>query len=226
MTTTPEQLRDLVANELGLLRLGQALQDQDKVRIESAYRHVHAALTTEKLITHAVSDAMPDDIVPVLISLVAEACANTYGVSEERLARIKLAVAEAPSVLRRLLASGYSGHTELQKFLDQVAASLGVSRVGQPLRAEHAEIISNGYVRVFNTLKEDGLTSWGVDLAPPYKLWASVGALVAEACLPPLRDKIAPEVYQEIKLESSDALRQLMKLQQQPHQSKTTEVDY
>lgn len=226
MTTTPEQLRDLVANELGILRLGQALQDQDKVRIEAAYKHVHTALTTEKLITHALGDAVADDIVPPLVALVADYCASTYGISEVRLARIKLAVAEAPALLRRLLASSYAAHTELQKFLDQVAAGLGLSRVGQALRTEHADIVLNGYHKVFNTLKEDGLTSWGVDLAPPYKLWAPITAMVAEACLLPLRDVVTTDTYQKIKLESADALRQVMKMQQQPYQPTTEPTDY
>ncbi len=77
------------ANELGLLRLGQSLQAQDNTRITSAYDEVYAILKKDGLAVWASDGTIPAEIVPHLVTLMANTCLQTYGVSNDRYTRIK-----------------------------------------------------------------------------------------------------------------------------------------
>lgn len=92
MSKTKAQIRDRAATELGRLKLGQSLQNQDKVRIEEAYDEVYADLKSDGLNTWASTGSVPDELVPFVSGLVALRCANTYGVSVERFNRIAAVV--------------------------------------------------------------------------------------------------------------------------------------
>lgn len=52
---TKAETRDRAATDLGILRLNQSLQHQDKVRVEAGYDEVHADLKEEGLATWARS---------------------------------------------------------------------------------------------------------------------------------------------------------------------------
>lgn len=81
---------DRAANECGVLRLGQSLQTNDQTRFQSGYDEVHADLETEGLATFSSTAAIPNNLAPWVVWLVAQNCAGTYGVSGERYNRILL----------------------------------------------------------------------------------------------------------------------------------------
>ena len=105
--TPYEQIRDRAGADLGILRLNQQLQDQDKVRSESAYKEVYAQLKKEGLATWPYDENVPDEVVPYVVSLVAENCLATYGVSDKRYQRIKVEAARAMAEIRKNLAIDY-----------------------------------------------------------------------------------------------------------------------
>jgi hypothetical protein len=109
---TKAEVRDRAANDLGILRLGQSLQDQDKTRIESAYSEVYAALKKDGIATWASTGAVPDELVPHVAALVAHNCLNTYPASPERYQRIMNAAgmngAIAKREIRKMVAPDYA----------------------------------------------------------------------------------------------------------------------
>ena len=100
---TKAQVRDRAAGELGILRLGQSLQHQDKVRIEAAYDEVYEALKDEGLAIWASTAEVPTKLVPHVVALVADNCLNNYGVSIERYNRIKLAAGTDGEIAKRAI---------------------------------------------------------------------------------------------------------------------------
>lgn len=100
---TKAEVRDRAATDLGILRLGQALQSQDVTRIENAYAEVHAMLVDEGLAVWAYASEVPDAIVQPVVSLIADNCLNTYGVSEIRYQRIKLEASGAMAKIRKFV---------------------------------------------------------------------------------------------------------------------------
>lgn len=76
------------ANALGLRRLNQAIAAEHSTRIGEAYDEVYGQLKDEGLATWASTGSVPDAIVPHVSALMAANCLDSYGVSEERFARI------------------------------------------------------------------------------------------------------------------------------------------
>lgn len=87
MALTANDIRDRAAQELGILRLGQSLQNQDDVRVTQGYSEVYADLQKDSLATFAQT-SVPDELAPHVIFMVAHNCMGSYGVSEARYARI------------------------------------------------------------------------------------------------------------------------------------------
>lgn len=100
---TKAEIRDRAANDLGILRLGQSLQHQDKVRIESAYDEVYEELKDEGLAIWASTAEVPTKLVRHVVALVADNCLSTYGVNEARFARIKLAAGQDGETAKRAI---------------------------------------------------------------------------------------------------------------------------
>lgn len=114
---TAAEIRNRAGNDLGLLRLNQSLQAQDSTRITSAYAEVYAALKKEGLATWAYAGAVPDELVPHVVAMVANNCLNTYGVSADRYTRIKAAAGTkddeiARAAIRRLATPDYSSQDD------------------------------------------------------------------------------------------------------------------
>jgi len=97
---TQAEIRDRAANDLGILRLGQSLSAENATRITEAYTEVHAMLADLGLAVWAIANEVPDAIVQPVVSLVAENCLNTYGVSDTRYQRIKLEASQAEKKIR------------------------------------------------------------------------------------------------------------------------------
>jgi len=114
--TTVAQIIDRAAGDLGIKRLNQPLQDQDKKRIESAYNEVYADLKEDGLATWTSSGEIPSKVVPFLATLMAVNCLNNYGVSDKRYQRIKLAEKGAKRGIRRLVITDHVSSSEPTDF--------------------------------------------------------------------------------------------------------------
>lgn len=88
MASTKNEVRDRAAEELGRLRLGQALQNQDDVRITKGVDEVYDTLKEKGLRTWATDGNVPDRVVPWVAGMVAMNCAVTYGISDARYNRL------------------------------------------------------------------------------------------------------------------------------------------
>lgn len=109
---TKAELRDRAAQDLGILRIGQNLHHQHKVRVEAAYDEVFAQLREDGLATWASTGTSPDELTPHIASLMADNCLGTYSVSAERYNRIKLAATVGDREIRKFTAADYASQEE------------------------------------------------------------------------------------------------------------------
>lgn len=106
MALTKNQIRDRVASDyLGILQLDQDLQHQDNTRISQAYDEVYEYLKTKGLATWSSTASVPNSLVPYMVALVAKNCYSTYGLSQERQARIISDSSIAESKIRELVSN-------------------------------------------------------------------------------------------------------------------------
>lgn len=113
MALTKAEIRDRVASDyLGILPLGQALQEQDKVRIEQGYDEVYEYLKEKKLATWASTASVPTNLVPHVTAMVADNCHKPYGVDQNRLLRIQTAFIRAEPKIRELVLPEYVSQEE------------------------------------------------------------------------------------------------------------------
>ncbi len=113
---TKAEVRDQALELLGVLRIGQSPQDQDKVTIETAYDEVYADLKKDGLATWSSTGSVPAELVPHVAHLVAFARIDVYGVSNERYQRILAKTGEngwiAKREIRRLTTPDYESLEE------------------------------------------------------------------------------------------------------------------
>lgn len=86
---TKADIRQQVGEDLGLVPVGQLLESQDQIRIDSAYDSVYARLKELGLATWAVAGDIPTKLVPYVALLMAEKLLISYSVPESRYVRIK-----------------------------------------------------------------------------------------------------------------------------------------
>ena len=85
---TKAEVRNTAAGMLGRRRLGQAITNDLKTRLDEAYNYVYADIKDEGLNTWASTGAIPDEVAPMVSALMAYNATNDVGVSKERYARI------------------------------------------------------------------------------------------------------------------------------------------
>ena len=98
---TKAETRDRAATDLGILRLNQSLQHQDKVRVEAGYDEVHADLKEEGLATWALTGSVPTKLVPHVVNLIVLNCSGTYPLSVERMERLLLKTGQNGELAKR-----------------------------------------------------------------------------------------------------------------------------
>lgn len=87
--TTRAQIIQNVAEDLGLIPIGQAAEAQDVIRIGAAFDRCYAILESKGLATWASANDVPDKISQAFESMIAERLLVSYSVPESRFARIK-----------------------------------------------------------------------------------------------------------------------------------------
>lgn len=88
MSLTKAQIRDRVGQAIGLVQVGQTMEDQDKTRIEQAYNEVYEELKEQSLNFWSLTGAIPDRFVPYVIALIVQNVNVDYSIPTERFARI------------------------------------------------------------------------------------------------------------------------------------------
>lgn len=109
---TVAEVVERAANELGILAVGQTLPAHHNTRITAAYNEIYGVLKSEGLAVWDSNGTIPNEVVPMLSMLMADACSNTYGVSNDRYTRIKNAVGgedgdKAKRAIRKIIATEY-----------------------------------------------------------------------------------------------------------------------
>lgn len=107
MALTKAEIRDRIAQEVGILQIGQSLEDTDKVRIEQGYDEVYADLKRNNLNFWSSTGSIPNQFVPYVIALVAENISNTYLIPNERYARLLPMIQKAKAKIASLGAEPY-----------------------------------------------------------------------------------------------------------------------
>lgn len=98
---TKAEIRDRAAYELGILPVGQSLEDQHKTLIEQFYDEVYAGLEDEGIAAWASANTVPDAYGYYMVMLVAHRGIGAFGVSGERANRIMLAAGPDGNLAKR-----------------------------------------------------------------------------------------------------------------------------
>jgi hypothetical protein len=104
---TKAQIRDRTAQEIGILQIGQSLEDTDKVRIEQGYDEVYAELKRDNLNFWSVTGDIPNPFVPYVVALMADNISNTYSIPNERYSRLLPIIQKAKAKISSLGAEPY-----------------------------------------------------------------------------------------------------------------------
>ena len=81
-------LRQRVAEDLGLVAIGQDPEAQDTTRIDSTFDEVYAAAKEKGLATWASTAEVPTKLVPAFALIMCHALLGSYSVPESRYNRI------------------------------------------------------------------------------------------------------------------------------------------
>lgn len=115
---TKAELRNRTAGMLGRNRLGQAMNDALKVRLDEAYDVVYADLKDEQLTIWSSADGavIPDGVIPHVAALMAFDAIDDVAVSDARLQRIIVKEIRARPAIRRIVAPQYESLEEPEDF--------------------------------------------------------------------------------------------------------------
>jgi len=115
---TLDDVRNLAAGLLGRHRLGQAINNDVKVRLDSAYDYVYADLKDEQLTIWAKASGtvIPDGVAPHVAALMAFDSTGDIGVSDERYQRIVNKTALAKPAIRKIVTPIYESLDDSEDF--------------------------------------------------------------------------------------------------------------
>lgn len=86
---TKAQIRQRVGEDLGLVPVGQTLENQDQSRIDATFTEVYNRLKEKGLASWASTAEVPSEIVPYFAIMMEEKLLTSYSVPESRFLRIK-----------------------------------------------------------------------------------------------------------------------------------------
>lgn len=86
--STKAEVRQQVGEDLGLVPIGQDLENQDQTRIDAAYTQTFERLKEKGLAAWPSAGPVPDRLVPYLCLLMEQRLLVSYSVPESRYIRI------------------------------------------------------------------------------------------------------------------------------------------
>lgn len=113
---TKAQVRNTAAGFLGRRRLGQAITDDLKTRLDEAYTHVYEDLKDEALAIWASNGTIPDEIAIHVSALMAFDATSDVGVSNARYNRIVTAASLAKPAIRKKVTPDYESLDDPEDF--------------------------------------------------------------------------------------------------------------
>jgi hypothetical protein len=85
---TPQELRDAVLMEVGVLAAGESAAPEDAAVVTAKYALLHDTLTQRDMTSWDASDDIPDDVAQSVVLMVAHLCASPFGVPPQRAAEL------------------------------------------------------------------------------------------------------------------------------------------
>jgi hypothetical protein len=85
---TKAEVRQQVGEDLGIVPIGQNLESQDQLRIDTAYTQVYGRLKELGLAAWPVLGPVPDQLVPYFCLMVEQKLLTSYSVPDNRYVRI------------------------------------------------------------------------------------------------------------------------------------------
>ncbi len=85
---TPQELRDAVLMEVGVLAAGESAAPEDAAVVTAKYALLHETLTERDLASWDVTDDIPDDVAQSVVLMVAHLCARPFGVPAQKAAEL------------------------------------------------------------------------------------------------------------------------------------------
>ena len=100
---TKAEVRLRALRELGIVQVNQAAPPHHDSEMKDSYDEVYAAIKEQGLATWTSTAAIPDEVTPHVVALVAINRADTYGISNERFQRLAGKAAGAMVGIRSLV---------------------------------------------------------------------------------------------------------------------------
>ena len=115
---TLAELRDMAAGLLGRHRLGQAIDNALKVRLDSAYDYVYADLKDRRIVTwsSAANTVIPNAVAPHVAALMAFDASSDIGPSQSHMQRILIKEERAIPAIKRISKTDYESLDEAENF--------------------------------------------------------------------------------------------------------------
>lgn len=115
---TKAEVRDMAAGLLGRRRLGQAINDSIKTRLDQAYDYVYADLKDRRIAvwSSAANTTIPNAVAPHIAALMAFDGTSDIGVDQAHMQRILIKKSEALPAIKRFAKPDYESMDEPEDF--------------------------------------------------------------------------------------------------------------
>lgn len=115
---TLAEVRDMAAGLLGKHRLGQAINNSIKTRLDSAYDYVYADLKDKRIAiwSSAANTTIPNAVAPHVSALMAYDALSDIGVSQAHFQRILIKQKEALPAIMKFATPDYESLDEPEDF--------------------------------------------------------------------------------------------------------------
>lgn len=92
---TTAQVIEMTATRLGILGYGETLPSRINTDLNQAYTEVHAQLDIKSMATWDIDEDIPEEYVTHVVTLMAAARADDYGIPNDRYQRLMMAESKA-----------------------------------------------------------------------------------------------------------------------------------
>lgn len=88
---TKAEIRQRVGEDMCIVPIGQALENQDQARIDATFDETYERLKEKGLATWASTAEVPTELVPYFTLMMCEKLSNSYSLPEKKLIQLKTA---------------------------------------------------------------------------------------------------------------------------------------
>jgi len=115
---TLADVRNISAGLLGRRRLGQAINDAIKTRLDQSYSYVYADLKDQRIAVWSSTSGttIPDAVAPHVAAMMAFEATSDVGVDQAHMQRILMKKAEALPAIKRFAKADYESMDEPEDF--------------------------------------------------------------------------------------------------------------